>query len=77
MELAVLAESLRTAFGDYMDVETLESELKLSISGKSAWINAAGRLSGESGIGSGTLEVGIDVIGSLVTTAASPIATGV
>jgi len=69
--LSTLAESMKTAFG--ATVEIHEGEQKITIGGKTAWIDADGKLTPESGIGSAALEVGVNVVRAGVTAAGAAV----
>lgn len=73
LALEKLAESLRAAFGEAVSAQMAEGSLRLQVGPKAAWINATGRLVGESFDGPGSLEVGVDEGGVVVASARSPI----
>ena len=77
-DLHAIGRSLQQAFGKQLAVELLESEIKITLSNKSIWISRSGEITGEtSGIGPAALSVGVDAIGTGVTSTGATIAPGV
>lgn len=61
-ELHAFARSLKRTFGDHIEVELLGGEVKITISGKTAWINELGELTGEaSGGRPAGLQIGVNI----------------
>ncbi|OGW64437.1 MAG: hypothetical protein A3H49_08705 [Nitrospirae bacterium RIFCSPLOWO2_02_FULL_62_14] len=77
MELYVFADSLKMAFRQDIKIFLLEKELKITIARKTAWIGSDGRLTGESGVGTGALEIGVDVGRVVVPTTGAAIVASV
>lgn len=77
MNLKRLADSLRKAFGNNIGIDILEDELRLTVAGKTAWIDGEGNLTGESGVGPAALEIGVDIVSVVVPSTGAAIATGI
>lgn len=78
MILTKFADSLKKAFGDRLELELVEDELKIVISGKTAWINGVGELTGEaSGISAAALQIGVDISSVVISSARAAIMPGI
>ena len=77
MVLETLAESLRAAYGEAISVEIPAGLLHLIIGKKGIWINAEGKLEGESFSGVRSDDVGVDPDCSVVASATTSLTSGI